>query len=218
MGEPEEPGQSVRPRRKDAARNREALIAAGRELFDAGGLSPTLDNVALRAGVGVGTAYRHFANKYELADAVLAESFDAMLAEAERAAAHGDGLAGLAAFFEAVLRPQAAKRALLDFLRSAPEGPLLPDVRTRVEACIEQLLERGQAQGTIRAEITSTDVGVLMSLLTTLIDTYGRASPDLWRRFVPLLLDGLRSDAPTPLPVPPLGRGEFLALVKGEGD
>lgn len=215
MGDdPEETGR--RPRRKDAARNRDALIAAGRELFDAGGLAPTLDDVARRAGVGVGTAYRHFANKYELADAVLADSFESMLADAERAAAHEDGLAGLAAFLDAVLQPQAAKRALVDFLRNAPDSPLLPDVQSRIETCIERLLERGHAQGTIRPGITSTDIGVLMSLLTTLIDTYGRAAPELWRRFVPLLLDGLRADAPTPLPVPPLGRAEFLALLNGE--
>lgn len=217
MGEaPEEPGQPVRPRRKDAARNREALIAAGRELFDAGGLAPTLDDVARRAGVGVGTAYRHFANKYELADAVLIDSFESMLTDAERAAAHEDGLAGLAAFLDAVLQPQAAKRALVDFLRNAPDSPLLPDIQGRIEACIEQLLERAHAQGTIRPGITSTDIGVLMSLMTMLIDTYGRADPELWRRFVPLLLDGLRADAPTPLPVPPLGRAEFLALLNGE--
>ncbi|MFD0138319.1 TetR/AcrR family transcriptional regulator [Streptomyces sp. NPDC003328] len=205
-----------RARRKDATRNRAALIAAGAELFDAAGMMPTLDDVARRAGVGVGTAYRHFPNKYVLAQAVLAETMEAMLDAAERAARMEDAAAGLTAFFEAVLEPQASKRALGELLRSTRTSePDANDVQSRVERCIELLLQRGREQRVIRADLAATDIGVLMSVMTRLIETFGEADPQLWRRFVPILLDGLRADAPSPLPGEALSREQFLPRLLG---
>ncbi|MDG4780741.1 helix-turn-helix domain containing protein [Micromonospora sp. WMMD961] len=203
-----------RVRRKDAERNRSALIAAGSELFDAAGLMPTLDDVARRAGVGVGTAYRHFPNKYALAQAVFAETVETMLKAAERAATMADAADGLAAFFEAVLEPQANKRALGKLLRGAPtEDSGADDVRARVERCIDHLLQRGREQQAIRADVTTTDIGVLMSLMAHLIETFGEANPRLWRRLLPILLDGLRADAPTSLPEQPLSTSAFLSRL-----
>lgn len=201
-----------RARRKDAERNRSALIAAGRELFDAAGLLPTLDDVARRAGVGVGTAYRHFPNKYALAQAVFAETVETMLEAAERAATMERAADGLAAFFEAVLEPQANKRALGKILRGAPtEDSEAGDIRARVERCIDHLLQRGREQRVIRADVATTDIGVLMSMMANLIETFGEANPRLWRRLLPVLLDGLRADAPTSLPEQPLNTSEFLS-------
>ena len=71
--------------RKDAARNRGLLIDAAREVFAQRGLEASLDDVAHRAGLGVGTAYRHFANKYELAGAILQHAVDEIVAHAEHA-------------------------------------------------------------------------------------------------------------------------------------
>ncbi|RKR92240.1 TetR family transcriptional regulator [Micromonospora pisi] len=203
-----------RARRKDAERNRSALIAAGSELFDAAGLMPTLDDVARRAGVGVGTAYRHFPNKYALAQAVFAETVETMLEAAERAATMEDAAGGLAAFFEAVLEPQANKRALGKLLRGVPtEDSGAGDVRARVERCIDHLLQRGREQRVIRADVAATDIGVLMSLMAYLIETFGEANPRLWRRLLPILLDGLRADAPTSLPGQPLNTSAFLSRL-----
>ena len=69
-----------RPLRKDAVRNRALLVAAAREVFAERGLDASLDDVAHRAGLGVGTAYRHFANKYELARAIFGEAIDEIVA------------------------------------------------------------------------------------------------------------------------------------------
>ena len=66
-----------RPLRKDAARNRALLLDAAREVFAERGLEASLDDIARHAGLGVGTAYRHFSNKYELAQAIFAEAIDA---------------------------------------------------------------------------------------------------------------------------------------------
>lgn len=211
------PPADQRARRKDAKRNRAALIAAGAELFDAAGLMPTLDDVARHAGVGVGTAYRHFPNKFVLAQAVLAETMEAMLEAAERAAKMDDASAGLEAFFEAVLEPQANKRALGRLLRGAPNSELDADgFQSRIEGCIEALLRRGREQRVVRADLASTDIGVLMSVMTHLIETFGDADPQLWRRLLPVVLDGVRADAPTPLAGLPLSRSAFLQRLGGQ--
>src|SRR5487761_263657 len=76
----------ARPLRKDAARNRELLIAAARDVFAQRGIEASLDDVARRAGLGVGTAYRHFANKYELLTALMAQTIDEIVEQAEYAA------------------------------------------------------------------------------------------------------------------------------------
>jgi AcrR family transcriptional regulator len=201
----------VRAQRKDATRNRAALIEAGAQLFSTAGLEPTLDDVARLAGVGVGTAYRHFPNKYVLAQAVFAETMTSMLEAAERAAQLEDTATGFTAFFQAVLEPQASKRALGTLLRGAPNsGPDTSEVQTRIERCIDELLRRGHEQQTIRTGLTATDVGVLMSAMTHIIDTFGDANPQLWRRLLPVLLDGIRADAPTPLAGQPLNTTQFL--------
>ncbi|MCS5719366.1 TetR/AcrR family transcriptional regulator [Herbiconiux sp. CPCC 205763] len=192
-------------------RNRAALIAAGAEMFDTAGLMPTLDDVARHAGVGVGTAYRHFPNKYVLAQAVFAETMRSMLETAERTAQIEDAAAGFAAFFEAVLEPQASKRALGPLLRGAPNsGPDAGEVQTRIGRCVQALLRRGREQHTIRTDVTATDIGVLMAAMAHIIDTFGAAEPQLWRRLLPVLLDGIRADAPTPLVGRPLEMSAFL--------
>src|ERR671937_1450248 len=89
-----------RPLRKDAARNRALLVQAAREVFAERGLEASLDDVAHHAGLGVGTAYRHFANKYELAQAILAESVDEVVELAERAATSDHPWAGSVAFVD----------------------------------------------------------------------------------------------------------------------
>lgn len=209
-------GPGARPRRKDAERNRAALIAAGAELFTSAASLPTLDDIAHHAGVGVGTAYRHFPNKYALAQAVLAQTVEAMLEGAERAAASDDAVAGLNAFFASVLEPQSHKRALGALLRRAPgTEPDTSDVQGRIERAIDALLQRGREQKSIRPDLASTDIGVLLSALTYVIDTYGDTDPHLWRRLVPILLDGLRASAPTPLDGRALDVPDFLQQLRG---
>ena len=76
--------------RADAARNRQRLIDAAAEVFAARGLDATLDDIARHAGVNVATAYRHFANKHELAHEFLGQCIDRATAVGEEAAAQGE--------------------------------------------------------------------------------------------------------------------------------
>lgn len=111
-----ESAAASRPLRKDAARNRALLVQAGREVFAERGLEASLDDVARHAGLGVGTAYRHFANKYELAQAIFTEAIETIIAKAEEAAELDDPWRGLVMFFECAAEAQATDRGLREVL------------------------------------------------------------------------------------------------------
>ncbi len=106
------PAGSPRTLRRDAARNRERLLVAARELFADHGFEVTLDDVARHAGVGVGTAYRRFANKGELLDALFAEQTAEMAAAADTALADPDPWHGLVTYLETSLALQLRDKGL----------------------------------------------------------------------------------------------------------
>lgn len=217
MGElPPDNSANRRTLRKDAERNRDLLIAAGAELFQAPGEMATLDDVARRAGVGVATAYRHFPNKFVLAQAVLSETIEEMLTAAERASEMDDAVLGMTSFLEAVLEPQASKRALGKLLKGDPKtSPAADDIQERVEKYISIILQRGRDQRTLRDDLAATDIGVLMTMMANLIETYGGADSRLWRRLLPVIVDGLRAGSPTPIPGTPLATEVFLRHQSG---
>src|SRR5262245_53373716 len=93
--------------RRDAARNRAKLTTAGREVFAEFGPDASFEEVARRAGVGIGTLYRHFPSREALAEEIYAEHIDEVVAAAERAAAAEDAWSGLVSFLEHVLDLQA---------------------------------------------------------------------------------------------------------------
>jgi AcrR family transcriptional regulator len=133
----------ARPQRRDAQRNRDAIVAAAREVYCDHGLEAPLEEIARRAGVGIGTLYRHFPSRVELLDAVLADTVQAHVDAAEQALAADDPWDGFASYLEATCRLQAARAAgapdawrrhlglLLDGFRAErahplPEPPLSP--------------------------------------------------------------------------------------------
>lgn len=105
--------------RKDAARNRERLLAAGREVFAQQGLEATLNDVAHHAGVGVGTAYRRFANKEELIEAIHTRQVEELEAILSQALAQTDPWRGLVLYLEQALAMQAKDRGMAQILSAA---------------------------------------------------------------------------------------------------
>lgn len=189
-----------RPLRKDAARNRDLLIRAAREVFAARGLEASLDEVAHHAGLGVGTAYRHFANKYDLAQAIFADGVDEIIRIAEKAAAADDPWAGIVEFLEETATRQSTDRGLREVLMGVHDAEELQRVNERISVPLRRIVDRAKAQGAIRQDIESTDIGVIVLMLCTVADITADLAPDLWRRYLPMLLDGLRSG--TDLAVP----------------
>ncbi len=181
-----------RPLRKDAARNRELLLAAAREVFAERGLDASLDDVAHRAGLGVGTAYRHFANKHELARAIFAQAVDDIVALAEQGAQSEDPWAGIVGFVEGAAAAQTADRGLREVLSGVHDPDELDKINTRLEGPLGEMVARAKADGVLRPCVEPTDIGMVVMMLCTVCDIAGDVAPQLWRRYLALLLDGLR--------------------------
>jgi len=207
MSETAQADATSRPLRKDAARNRALLVQAGREVFADRGLEASLDDVAHHAGLGVGTAYRHFANKFELARAIFAEAIEEIVDTARSAAVMADPWAGIVAFLEKAAEAQTKDRGLREVLMGAYDTGDMERVNDLISPLLSDLVERAKAAGAVRAEVDATDVGVVVVMLCTVADVTGEVSPDLWRRYLPMLLDGLR--AGSALPVPALSQQDF---------
>jgi AcrR family transcriptional regulator len=193
---------AARPLRKDAARNRALLLEAARAVFAERGLEASLDDVAHQAGLGVGTAYRHFANKYELAAAIFAEAIDQVIGLAEHAADAPDPWTGIVTFLEGTAEMQTADRGLREVLMGVHDPERMEQVHERLSPPMRRMIERGKQAGQVRPDVEMTDLGIVVLMLCTVADVTGDAAPDLWRRYLPMLLDGLRTD--TDLPVPPV--------------
>lgn len=194
---------TARPLRKDAARNRALLLQAARDVFAERGLEASLDDVAHHAGLGVGTAYRHFANKYELAQAIFAEAIDQVIELADRAAEAEDPFAGIVSFLESAAEMQSSDRGLREVLMGVHDPERMEQVNERISGPLTTMVDRAKRAGTIRPEVEATDLGVVLLMLCTVADITGDAAPDLWRRYLPMLLDGLRAGSALPVPAVP---------------
>jgi AcrR family transcriptional regulator len=199
-------GRPARPRRRDAQRNRDAILAAARQVFCDDGLEAPLEEIARRAGVGIGTLYRHFPSRVELLDAVLADTVQAHVEAAERALAMDDPWDGFTYYLEETGRLQAADRGLNDamgmrFRRAAA----VEAAKARMFDLVTQVVARAQHSGQLRADLTLEDLA-LVTWANTRILQAGRAAgaAEAWRRHLGFLLDGFRADRAHRLPQPPL--------------
>lgn len=206
---------AAKPMRKDALRNRQLLIAAAREVFAERGLDASLDDVAHRAGVGVGTAYRHFANKHELAEAIFGEAIDTMVALAEAAAASPDPWAGLVAFAEGAAEQQVIDRGLREVLAGAHDPEKMDQVSVRLSGPLNHVIARAKQAGQLREDASGTDVWLGVMMLCTVSDITADVRPDLWRRYLPMVLDALRAGTRTALPVPPIAEDDLREAMRG---
>ncbi|WP_425826300.1 TetR/AcrR family transcriptional regulator [Streptomyces fractus] len=206
------PETPARPLRADAERNRQRLIAAAREVFAQRGLEVTLDDIAHHAGVGVGTAYRRFANREELVESVLENEVRRMLDEAEEALTHQDAWEALVHFFLGSAQAFADNRGLRDVLLHSAHGRTrVAAVRERLTPAVSALITRAQRDGRLRDDIEPTDFPLIQLMLGAVTQASRDVAPELWKRYVILLLDGLRNDRdrPTPLGHRALDQHEF---------
>jgi AcrR family transcriptional regulator len=201
---------AVKALRSDARRNRERLVASARELFAAHGVDVPVEDITHHAGLGMGTLYRHFSTKEELLDAVLEDAFAELIAVAEQAAAAADAWAGFTGFLERALAAHAINRGLKDVLAARGQGAQRAEaMRTQIRPLLRRLIQRAQEQGTLRSDFKPEDLPLVFWTADRVIDRTTAVAPDYWRRFLGLLLDGLRADAATPLPRPPLTRAQL---------
>jgi AcrR family transcriptional regulator len=169
------------------------------------GLEVGMAEIARRAGVGNATVFRRFPTKDALVEAIIDAKIAELIAAAQRAARVEDPWEALVEFLETMAELQGRDRGFFQ----ATEQFLLdhPDLLRRhrpIIAAVEPLIERAQAAGVVRTDVTTLDViGLVKGSVACL-----PPSPELrnhgWRRYLALLLDALRPEAATPLPVPPL--------------
>ncbi|MEE3849287.1 TetR/AcrR family transcriptional regulator [Gordonia sp. LSe1-13] len=198
---------SPRPMRKDASINRERLLDAARELFAEKGLGVTLNDIARHAGVGVGTAYRRFANKEELIDTLFEERLQAVEAVAREALDEPDPWTALTDYLTRTLQMQFGDRGLHQILDDPTLGDArINDVRTRIAPLIVELVRRAKDAGVVRSDFEPTDVTFMQSAMAPIMDSTRDLAPQVYERYLTFFLDGIRSDDRTftPLPAPAL--------------
>ena len=206
----------TKPLRSDAQRNRERIVASARALFAESGTDVSVEQITKHAGVGMGTLYRHFATKEELLDAVLEGTFEEIVDAANAALEEEDAWAGFAGFLEAALALHAENRGLKDVLASRDDGlERARAMRGRVWPLLRRVTERAHAEGTLRADFTAEDLPIVFWTSTRVIELTSAVAPELWRRHLALLLDGLRAESASPLPQPPLTETELARVSAG---
>ena len=179
----------TRPKRADARRNYEKVLAAAREAFAEGGESTALEEIARRAGVGIGTVYRHFPNRQALLEALYVNEVE----EVCRSAAEldtTDPWEALNEWFERLMGYLATKQALAGELLNYLErdAPLFQVCRTSLYAAGGPLLERAQEAGVVRVDVNFPEV---MQMLMG-IAKIPTSDPGQTEHILRIALDGLR--------------------------
>ncbi len=201
------------PLRADAERNRQRLLDAAREVFAARGLDVTLDEIARHAGVGTGTAYRRFANKDALIEALMVDRIGELEGIAKACLDEPDPWVGLCAYFERALALQASDRGLMEVLFSPGRGrERVSHARRALAPVVTKLVQRAVDAGVVRSDLATTDVPLINFMLNTVVEFGRDVEPELYRRYLAIVLDGLRPKDDR-LPVPALDVPTFARTL-----
>jgi AcrR family transcriptional regulator len=193
--------ESGRTLRRDARLNREHLIAAAQEVFAEQGLGSSLEEVARRAGVSIGTLYNHFGSRTGLVDAALLERVESSIGAAEQGLRNPDAWAGLVEHLTAIARLQAMDRGYAEIcVVSLPAGSATERAKARGHRLFRQLVDRAHRAGTLRADVDLADLGLLTWGVVRATEGIRAVAPEAWERHLAILLDGMRSEAAHPLP------------------
>jgi AcrR family transcriptional regulator len=193
----------ARALRKDAEENRQRLLTAARELFADRGMNVTLNDIAHHAGVGVGTAYRRFANKGEVMDALFEQQVAEISDLADQALADPDPWHGLTQYLEQVMARQARDRGLAHILSGDHARPEQFDWGKDVLAPkVNAIIDRAKQAGVLRDDIEGTDLVFIQLGLIAITARTRQAAPELYRRYLQISLDGLRAHPTGPSKLP----------------
>jgi AcrR family transcriptional regulator len=189
----------ARPLRADAERNRRLILEVAETVFAAEGLAVPIDEIARRAGLGVGTLYRHFPTKEALFAAIIVTRMDEATEHARAALAQGAPGEAFFGFLTNMVEGWRKKKDFMEALSSA--GVDLKDVarsKHAFHAALAALLERAQDEGVVREDVAIGEIlalisGMFLSLARHDISAEGRD------RMLGIVLDGLRTTVPAPV-------------------
>ncbi len=191
----------ARPLRADAARNRALLLAAAADEFAEHGLEASVADIARRAGVGKGTVFRHFPTKDDLIAAIVVDRINDLRAAGERLLDADDAGAALLEFLT-IAGGRRQQRDLSFLMGSGEWKPDVQQAHAGLFQAIETLVARAREHGAVRADVTGTDVFLLMCAPNYVSEYVPNGSPDLWRRYLAIIFDGLRPEGAHALPQP----------------
>jgi AcrR family transcriptional regulator len=191
------PALEIQPRRlrADAARNRAKVLDAARAAFAEHGTDAQMEEIARRAGVGVGTVYRHFPTKQALAEALVEERFKRTIAYTTELLEEPDPWLAIVKSFEFCATTQEQNRGWAGVLAgiAGGSGAMQPAEHQlgQLLANTERMLDRARAAGAIRPDLEPADMPPLYCGLAAVV----QAGVADWRRYLELLLAGLRAPA-----------------------
>lgn len=191
-----------KPLRRDAQRNREALLEAAGEHFAEHGLDAPLEHIAKRAGVAVGTLYRHFPTRMDLVLALFADKLRRWLDAAERAIIMDDAWEGFVSYVETMCELWADDRGFNDLASTVlPATACLAGTQARIHELGVQVVRRAQEEGSLRPDVTPEDLAFVVWSHSRITQATHGIAPEVWRRHLHLMFDGFRADRTHPLPV-----------------
>lgn len=201
--------------RADAERNRQRVLAAACEVFAESGIEVKVEEIARRAGVGVGTLYRRYPTRADL----VAAAFEAKMREftdSTRAAlADPDPWRGFCSLVEQVCAMQAEDRGFAEVLtRTFPAAKQLEAERDRAYADFSALVERAKAAGKLRPDFAAQDLPLFLMANAGVLALTADVAPEAWRRVVGYLLQACAADRAQPLPDPPAPSDVYQAMVR----
>jgi AcrR family transcriptional regulator len=185
---------SERPLRADARRNREKVLQAARECFAECGEAAQMEDLAGRAGVGVGTVYRHFPTKEALLRALAEDFFDMLTAEARAALEVEDPWEAFSGYMWRCAEAQAANLALSEAMAGGAKAEVGAR-RTDLHEAVGALIARAQEAGVMREDVTFDDVPMILCGLGRVQPLSGSPNAPFadWRRHLEIMLAGLRA-------------------------
>jgi AcrR family transcriptional regulator len=197
VDEGETQGGPGRPPRADARRNVDAVLRAAMAAFTESGVDAPMREIAARAGVGVGTVYRHFPQRSDLIRAIIRREVDACVEAASRLASAHEPADALAAWMQGLVDLVATKRGLGPALHSGdPAYQSLPDyVLGQLRPALGALLDAAAAAGAIRPGVDAEELLLAGLRLATPASEGDTAQA---RRMMALFVDGLRYGADAP--------------------
>ena len=202
--------------RADAQRNLVRVLDAAREVFAEQGIDAPVTEIADRAGVGVGTIFRRFPTKDDLVIAVVEQRTEQLIDAADVALESDDPGAALRKFMEIAAAMHISDVCWCD----AGDTDLFSrdGIRELIDVLVGklgELLARAQTAGQIRSDLRALDLPVLLMAVAKSGLMLEDAVPGAWKRYLGIVLDGLRPEAARPLPRGPLSRRQFESARKG---
>lgn len=200
--------------RADARRNREKILQAAREVFAELGLDAPLEEVARRAGVGVGTLYRRFPTRQDLIGCVFERRIIEYGEAIDDALAQSDAWEGFCGFIERICAMQADDRGFADVLTlTFPTQKELEAERARNYHGAVDLIDRAKATGKLRPDFVPEDLVMLLMANAGVVNASAHDAPQLWRRLVAYLLQAFAVHD-QPLPDAPHPRDVERAMLR----